>query len=106
MYFQDGGKERGFHTLGVFLDLSKAFDTLSHNILLSKLERYGIRGISLDWFKIYLSDRKQCKTLNPNLMFEIFGVYNGEEPNVVVCAMMIKWIQDNMEELRNLQGYQ
>ena len=34
---------------------------------------------------------KQCKTLNPNLLFEIFGVYNGEEPDVV-RAMMIKWV--------------
>ena len=51
--------ESGKFAYAVFVDLQKAFDTVDHSILLSKLEHYGIRGLPLSLFKSYLSGRTQ-----------------------------------------------
>ena len=49
-------------TLGIFIDLSKAFDTVDHKILTKKLELYGNKCCNLGWFESYLSNRKQFIT--------------------------------------------
>ena len=53
------GMDLGLLTGAVFIDLSKAFDSVDHEILISKLESYELKDIELDWFRNYLTDRKQ-----------------------------------------------
>ena len=67
-------------SIGIFLDLAKVFDTVDHKILLSKLERYGVRDKALDWFKSYLTNRYQQVSCNGKLSdFQLimFGVPQG-----------------------------
>ena len=58
------GFDANKHTVGIFLDLSKAFDTVDHAILISKLDHYGIRGLPLAWIQNYLSNKFQYVEYN------------------------------------------
>ena len=68
------------YTLGVFIDLSKAFNTVDHQILIKKLQYYGIDGTALEWFKSYLSNRKQyisSQDISESCLDIICGVPQG-----------------------------
>ena len=60
--------------LGIFLDISKAFDTIDLIILLRKLNNYGVRGVSLNWFESYFSNRSQ--------IVEYAGVTSSNQVNI------------------------
>jgi len=59
-----GAIEKKLNPNGIFLDLTKAYDVLSHKVLLSELHFYGIRGMANLWFESYLSHLKQCVEIN------------------------------------------
>ena len=66
-----------FKVSGIFLDLSHAFDTVSHSILIDKLYKYGIRGIPLELIKSYLTNRVQCTEIKYNKNRKIEKVYSN-----------------------------
>lgn len=71
------GLNDGEVAAAVFCDISKAFDCVNHRILLAKLERYGVRGIALNWFSSFLSERRQLvrgKLSDSNMIDIVSGV--------------------------------
>ena len=68
----------------VLLDLSAAFDTIDHNIMLSRLsKRLGVGGIALKWFESYLKGRKQSVVINETLSSPVYVLYGVPQGSVL-----------------------
>ena len=96
------------YVIGTYLDLSKAFDTVNHNILLKKLAYYGIRGLTNKWFKSYLLGRQQRTFYNneySSLKFITTGVPQGSVLGPILYLIYVPYSTEYMRrrEHRKIQ---
>ena len=84
--------DRDLAILMVFIDLKKAFDLVSHSVILAKLEKLGIRDTELEWFRSYLSNRRQVTDCNGTFSSETklsIGVQQGSLLGVLLIQLII-----------------
>ena len=85
---------QGLYSCGVFIDLKKAFDTVNHNILLDKLNFYGLRGLINQWFSSYLNDRTQTAQIADHISNKASISFRFPQGSVLGPLLFLLYVND------------
>ena len=86
--------DQNIFACGIFIDLPKVFDIVNHDILLHKLDHYGIRGLPNKWFESFLSGRSQYKSIEDESSNKLPITHGVPQRSVLCPSLFILYISD------------